>query len=163
MSNQQIAQKDTSSKPEESSKIELRLPDPEGETLQTYAVAERVPVHKQPETFTAFKIMIESTRSQPIGDGEASMLLEAMRRDNILPEELHDAFWAAYKDQYTPATGIEWRHLWKHIELQRKGRDRQLYSFEEMLEICHRKHITTDHFEKVEVEGRALPLWKRKS
>lgn len=150
------------------------MPDIESEKLTTYRVDNAKIVARQPEVFTAFTLMIESTRPKPMSDREASMLRAAMIRDKVFPGELYQAFWAAWKDPYLPASGIEWRHLWKHIEQDRYGRDRQLYSYREMLNICSKEHITTDHFERngelfdqlkqehPRAEPASFQVWKRK-
>lgn len=96
--------------------MSLRLPAIDEEGLRTYQADRTALIHNEPELFTAFKIMIENTRNSEISDTEASMLREAMRRDKVTAYELNQAFWSAYKDHYTPSSGIEWRHLWKHIQ-----------------------------------------------
>lgn len=78
---------------------------------------------------------------------EQGLLKMTLEDHDVTAIEAYRAWKKAYSDQYTPASGIEWRHLWKQIEEMRMGRDRQYYSYTEMLNICDRENISTDHFE----------------
>lgn len=83
-------------------------------------------------------------------DFEPKLLKDLLDENEVTISEAVKAFKKAYSDHYTPASGIEWRHLWKHIEEMRKGRDRRYYTYEEMINICDKENITTDHFEFIE-------------
>lgn len=88
---------------------------------------------------------------------DKELFIKGLERFEITEQELNDAFWEAYADPYVPSTGTEFRHLWKHINKKRLGSGDKLYTYREMLNICHRESITTDHFEFIDKEQ-----WKRK-
>lgn len=71
-----------------------------------------------------------------------------------------DAFWKAHADPYvSTATGIQFRHLWKHIEKERGG-DKQSYTYEEMLNKMDKDKITQDCFVMTdEKDGKGRPKW----
>jgi hypothetical protein len=79
------------------------------------------------------------------------------QKNDVTCQELIDAYWKAYSDPYVGKEGIQWRHLWKHIEKERLGSGDKIYTYKEMLFVCDKEHITTDHFEFIDVEK-----WKRK-
>ena len=83
-------------------------------------------------------------------DFEPQLLRHLLKEHEVTIAEAIKAFKKAYSDHYTPASGIEWRHLWKHIEEMRKGRERRLYSYREMQNICDKENINTDHFERLD-------------
>lgn len=102
-------------------------------------------------------------------------LLSMMFSDReITVEEAYEGFKSAYSDQYLPSSGVSWRHIYKHVEEMRKGSDRKLYSYREMLSIVDKEQITTDHFEIIkeirekaieqnkDVNKEAIKCWKRK-
>lgn len=41
--------------------------------------------------------------------------LKAVKKFNVTEKELEEGFWRAYADHYTPQSGIEFRHIFKHI------------------------------------------------
>lgn len=88
---------------------------------------------------------------------EPKLLAQLLKENNVTIREAITAFKKAYSDHYTPASGIEWRHLWKHIEEMRMGKDRRYYTYQEMLNIVDRENITTDHFQFIDKDK-----WKRK-
>lgn len=90
-----------------------------------------------------------------------NIFIKAMERFTITERELNDAFWLAYADAYVPATGIEFRHLWKHIEVMRKGSTKRTYTYEEMLNYCDKNGIGTDSFSiyKEEKDSKGRPKW----
>ena len=48
-------------------------------------------------------------------DYQRRAFMEALRRFNVTDKELEDGFWKAYADHFTPASGIEFRHIYKHV------------------------------------------------
>ncbi|MEQ9091813.1 MAG: hypothetical protein RIE52_12025 [Balneola sp.] len=82
---------------------------------------------------------------------------EACKSFEVTCDEAIEAYWLAYRDPYVGKEGIQFRHLWKHIEKIRNGSGTKLYTYQEMLSICDKEHISTDHFEFIEKEK-----WKRK-
>ena len=82
---------------------------------------------------------------------------EACQREEVTCKELIDAYWKAYSDPYVGKEGIQFRHLWKHIEKARLGSGDRLYTYNEMLHVCDKEHITTDSFTLVEIDQ-----WRRK-
>jgi hypothetical protein len=107
-------------------------------------------------------------------DFEPKLLQSLLDEHDVTVEEAVKAFKKAYSDHYTPSSGIEWRHLWKHIEEMRKGRERRLFSYREMMDICDKERINTDHFERLpevakriqnefpERDPKDIQCWKRK-
>lgn len=107
-------------------------------------------------------------------DFEPKLLKDLLDEHEVTISEAVKAFKKAYSDHYTPASGIEWRHLWKHIEEMRKGRERRLYSYREMQNVCDKEKINTDHFDRLdevaekiqeefpERDIRDIQCWKRK-
>lgn len=55
-------------------------------------------------------------------DMERSSFIEALKRFNVTEKELEEGFWQAYADHYTPQTGIEFRHIFKHIKENRESK-----------------------------------------
>lgn len=45
--------------------------------------------------------------------------MKAVQRFKVTESELEDGFWKAYADHFTPQTGIEFRHIFKWIEIDR--------------------------------------------
>lgn len=45
--------------------------------------------------------------------------LQALKRFNVTESELEQGFWDAYADHFTPQTGIEFRHIYKHVLIKR--------------------------------------------
>lgn len=41
--------------------------------------------------------------------------LKAVKKFNVTEKELEEGFWRAYADHYTPQSGIEFRHIFKHV------------------------------------------------
>lgn len=90
-------------------------------------------------------------------DLQKGIFLKALERDEVTEKELNDSFWCAYRDAYVPSTGIEYRHLYKHIEVMRKGEGRRSYTYEEMLAKMHKDTINQDAFtmiEELDFKGR---------
>lgn len=87
---------------------------------------------------------------------DQTLFLKALDRFKVTEIELNNAFWNAYADTYVPSSGIEFRHLYKHIEKERHGSGDRLYSYKEMLNIVDKEKITTEHFEIVEKDK-----WRR--
>lgn len=98
------------------------------------------------------KLLLATRNGSWNSDVEPLLLKQMLNEYEVTIGEAIEAFKKAYSDHYTPKSGIEWRHLYKHIEEMRKGRDRQYYSYREVLNICDREDITTDHFTRVESE-----------
>jgi hypothetical protein len=82
---------------------------------------------------------------------------EVCKRNEVTCQELIDAYWKAYSDPYVGKEGIQWRHLWKHIEKSRLGSGDKFYTYHEMMTIIHNECINTDHFEFLEKDK-----WRRK-
>lgn len=51
--------------------------------------------------------------------------LKAIKKFDVTEKELEDGFWEAYADHFTPQTGIEFRHIYKHIKAKRDERFEQ--------------------------------------
>ena len=102
--------------------------------------------------FESFGKMVLSTRQggQWNNQYEPGLLQKVLKDNSVTCKELHDAFYKAYSDHFTPQTGVEWRHLFKHIEKSRHGSGDKFYTYNEMLHICHKESITTDHFDFIE-------------
>lgn len=85
---------------------------------------------------------------------------EACERNNVNCQELIDAYWQAYSDPYVGKEGIQWRHLWKHIEVMRKGEDRKSYTYEQMLTKMDREYISMEAFTMIdEKDQKGRPKW----
>ena len=101
--------------------------------------------------------LIESSGAQ-YNDIAVWAFRESCSRNDVSCKELIDAYWKAYSDPYVGKEGIQWRHLWKHIEKHRHGSGEKLYTYDEMLNIVDKQKITTDHFQFI----KDSKLWKRK-
>jgi len=88
---------------------------------------------------------------------DKKLFVDALKRFEVTEKELNDAFWISYSDPYVPSSGAEFRHLWKHIEKMRNGSGDKLYSYKEVLSICDKQKISTDHFDFIEKDK-----WRRK-
>ena len=105
------------------------------------------------------------------GMAEKSMFMTALKRFEVTDHELIEAFWLAYADPYVPSAGIEFRHLWKHIEGMRG--DQKTYTWREMRKVIDKEYPGMADNEVFEClngkEGRPdkrdgdnKPLWRRK-
>lgn len=92
---------------------------------------------------------------------DKQIFMKALQKFAVTEKELYEAFWMAYADPYVPASGIEFRHLWKHIEVMRYGYDRRSYTYEEMHDEMHKRGIdSTDAFQMTtEKDTRGRPKW----
>lgn len=137
--------------------VTLQIPGNGG--LDDYRVEKNKLAYSDNHFLSAFGKMLLSTRASGSWNNEYEPeLLQKVLKDNqVTCKELHDAFYKAYSDHFTPQSGIEWRHLWKHIEKSRLGSGDKIYTRKEMLDIVHRENIDTDHFEFL-----AKDQWKRK-
>lgn len=98
------------------------MPDGSG-AMAKFQVDNNVPAWKNENFLKGFAHMILVSRktSQWNNDHELAMWQEALKRNNVTPVEAYNAFWAAFSDPYTPASGIEWKNLWKHIQKNREN------------------------------------------
>lgn len=55
-------------------------------------------------------------------DFERMGFLKALERFQVTEKELEYGFWEAYADHFTPQSGIEFRHIYKHIKQKRDSR-----------------------------------------
>lgn len=60
------------------------------------------------------------------GDHHKAGFLQAIKRFNVTEKELENGFWRAYADHYTPSSGIEFRHIYKHVQKMRNGEDQTI-------------------------------------
>lgn len=88
------------------------------------------------------------------------MFMKALERFEITEKELNDGFWKAYADPFIPSTGVEFRHLWKHIEVMRKGEDRRSYTWEQMLLKADKEGIPMAQFSIIdETDSMGRKKW----
>lgn len=131
--------------------VELKIVDPAGSgAMKTLEFDDSTAAHKNKKFMAGFTMMMlaGSGIAEFSNNNEVALLKEAFRRHEVKPSEAVDAFWKAYGDPYVKAGEIKFRHLWKYIEQERKGRDGQLYSYREMVNIADKEKISTDHFER---------------
>lgn len=50
---------------------------------------------------------------------QEDLFMISLDRHNISERELIDGFLDAHEDYYTPSTGIQFKHIWKHIKMKR--------------------------------------------
>lgn len=55
-------------------------------------------------------------------DHHKAGFMEALKRFDVTEEELDYGFWCAYADHFTPQSGIEFRHIYKHVQEFRKNK-----------------------------------------
>src|SRR5690625_1680859 len=110
MENQQSQLQKIPSK--ESKILNLKMPNGEG-SFGLMQVDENSLAHKNRDFFTAFGHMLLTTRKSGNWNTvyESGLFQEILKRNEVTCIELYNAFWKAYGDQYTPASGIEWRNL----------------------------------------------------
>ena len=53
------------------------------------------------------------------GDADKKMFMIALEKYEVTEKELYESFWQAYADPYVPPSGIEFRHIYKHIKSKR--------------------------------------------
>ena len=143
---------------QESQTLNLKMPNGSG-GFSLVEVSNNQLAHSSKDFFMAFSHMMLTTRKSGAWNTEyeSGLFQQVLKMNEVTCKELYDSFFKAYSDQYTPSSGIEWRNLWKHIEEARMGKDRTYYTYDEMLSICHKDYISTDHFEFIEKDK-----WKRK-
>jgi hypothetical protein len=91
---------------------------------------------------------------------DKKIFVDALKRFDITEAELNDAFWLAYSDPYVPQSGVEFRHLWKHIEVMRKGEDRKTYTYEQMLDVMNKRKIPMSSFSMIdEIDSQGRRKW----
>jgi hypothetical protein len=124
-----------------------------------------IPAAENTDFLKGMTMMIAvSSGKENLSKLEKWMLIEACEKQNVMPKEMYDAFWKAYSDPYVPKTGIEFKHLWKHIEKDRYGEEGKLFTYEKMLQYCDRNSCTTDIFEIIpdETDNQDRPKWALK-
>lgn len=147
-------------------RLKLPVPTEDGDTkTAVLEVNPRLPVHENAEFLKGLTLMIAvSAGKKKLSKLEKWMLVEACEKHQVMPKEAYQAFWKAYGDPYVGKEGIQFRHLWKHIEKSRYGENGRLYTYEQMLDYCDDHHCSTDNFVMVEdqkdSEGR--PKWALK-
>lgn len=154
----------------------MKIVDPKGTgAMRTLEFDDTEPAHSNKQFMAGFTLMMlaGSGLSEFQNGTEVSLLKEAFRRHEVKPSEAVNAFWEAYGDPYVKAGEIKFRHLWKYIERQRKGRDGRLYSYREMVNLVDKEKITTEHFERndelaeklkeehPEMDVANLKVWRR--
>lgn len=88
------------------------------------------------------------------------VFMSALKRFKITEKEMEESFWLAYADPYVPSTGIEFRHIWKHIEVLRKGSSRKSYTYDEMLYDMQKRGITTEAYTMIdETDSKGRKKW----
>lgn len=73
---------------------------------------------------------------------------EACERNNVTCQELYDAYWKAYADPFVGKEGIQFRHLWKHIEQSRTGGSR-IMTYNQMLNDMHKNNYSMSMYKQI--------------
>ena len=93
-------------------------------------------------------------------DFDKSVFMKAIKKFEITEEELSEGFWKAYADPYVPASGIEFRHIFKYVEVMRKGEARKTFTYEEMLNDSEKKGIPQDSYSMIdEKDSQGRKKW----
>ena len=91
---------------------------------------------------------------------DRKMFMKALERFKITEKEMNEGFWQAYADPYVPQSGLEFRHLWKHIEVMRKGEGRRSYTYEQMLVKMDQDKISMEAFSMIdELDHYGFKKW----
>lgn len=105
------------------------------------------------ESHNALKNELEKLNKSVMDEYSSDMFLRACKRFELTSNETREAFWRAYADAFVPSTGIEFRHIYKHVLEIRKesgeGKTLKLYSYEEAIRYCEKTYghsKLTDHF-----------------
>lgn len=61
-------------------------------------------------------------------DIHAQLFIKAVKRFELTENELVDGFWRAYADHMIPSSGIEFRHIFKHVTQIREEKDREFFT-----------------------------------
>lgn len=84
---------------------------------------------------------------------------KACERFDVTCQEMIDAYWRAYSDPYVGKEGIQFRHLWKHIEKNRLG-EGKVYTYDEMIDLVTSKKYPQEAFEMTnEEDSRGRKKW----
>jgi len=115
-------------------------------------------VTQYPAVLKGVVYLIESN-SKKFTDVGLWSFKQAVKMNSVTCQELIDGYWGSYSDQYVGKEGIQWRHLWKHIDEQRTcGQKPMTYS--QMLNDMHRKGLTTESYLQVnEEDTRGNKKW----
>lgn len=145
-------------------KLRLRLPVPTEKDEGNTAIMDidgQIPVHENGEFLKALSLMLAvSVGKKNLAKLEKWMLVEACEKHRVMPEEMYRAFWKAYGDPYVGKEGIQFRHLWKHIQKERYGQEGRTFTYEQMLDYCDKKNCSTDVFSLVdEKDDKGRPMW----
>lgn len=105
--------------------------------------------------------LIESSGAN-YGDIAIWAFKESVSRNNVTCQELVEAYWKAYQDPYVGKEGIQFRHLWKHIEKMRTG-DGSIYTYEQMLNKMDKEKIPMEAFTMIdEKDSQGRKKWVMK-
>lgn len=141
----------SATKNELSKPVEIQVPDSDG-NFHSIAVQKDELAHSNNQFMKGLVRLVLHTRQggkQNEIRVELNLMKMMFQEHGVTAEEAYEGFKQAYSDQYTPQSGVSWRHIYKHIEEMRKGVDRKLYTYGEMLRICDKEEISTDTFEHV--------------
>ena len=92
------------------------------------------PVIENNDILQGVIFLIESTGAS-YSDIQIWAFRESCKRENVTCQELIDGYWKAYSDRFVGKEGIQWRHIWNHIEVARKGDSRKVYTYFEMVDM----------------------------
>lgn len=105
-------------------KADVQMLLPGGSRLAKIEIDNSIPAPKNEKFMGTFGELILATRKDANWNTpfEFGMIQEAMKRMKPPPSpvEVYLAFWDAFGDKYTPATGVEWKNICSRIEERRE-------------------------------------------
>jgi len=140
-------------------------------TKQQMAVLQHEPdrlLSDTPAALQTLTAMISAAnKEQEFTPLEMTLFIEATSQLKIKVGEVNAAFWKAYADPFKPNGKIQFAHLWKYIDEQRKQKepDPRLYTYEEALAMMNKLALKElDHHAHFEMIRQPVgkPLWKKK-
>lgn len=73
----------------------------------------------------------------------------ACEQFEVTCQEMIDAYWKAYSDPYVGKEGIQFRHLYKHIEQHRTGGGKK-YTYDQMIDLVTARKYPQEAFKLIE-------------
>ena len=99
-----------------------RVPLPNGDPI-TIKANPRSPAESDENMMILMNMMALLSGTNAMSEKDVKIFKLAFSTFKISFEEAYTALWKAFADAYVPSTGIEFRHIYKHIEERRKAND----------------------------------------
>jgi hypothetical protein len=104
------------------SKKHYRVPKANGDPI-TIDIDPRSPAESDENMVVLLNMMALLSNMGTMSEKDVKIFKLAFSTFKISFEEAYLGIWKAFADAYVPSTGIEFKHIYKHIEERRKAND----------------------------------------